>query len=133
MPTSFAGVIYDEFNGDVPASCFLKWIDQYPIKVKVYHAEKQLCTTHSIVISNVHPTKIYAKLPIERRIAFLSRFTFFKVSGESEEACVARTNTATFIQKMKLQRVNHNWKLVPVWSQPRRAGCSNPDAVLFEA
>lgn len=111
----------------------LKWLDQYPTQVKVYHTESELCSTHSIVISNMSPLALYARNDIKARLALWSRFTFYKVSGESEAKCIARTNRATFIQKMKLKRSGLNWKLVPVWQHPRAAGCPNPDAVLFEA
>ncbi len=125
---TFSGVIFDEFKGRFPISDVRAWVDQYTCKVPVYHGGLNLCTSHSAVVSNKSPIEYYPRCADVDRNALFSRFTFYKVTGDGNEA--ERQCRSTYIMKMKYDQEGRC--MVPQWPMPRKAGCEDPDAVLFD-
>ena len=71
-------VIFDDFDGSFVLQDFLKWTDRYPTKIKIYHEERELCSTHSYVTSNQPPWEFYPKAPHVSRAGIMRRFTVFE-------------------------------------------------------
>ncbi len=71
-------VIFDDFDGSFELQDFLRWTDRYPVKVKVYHSERELCSTHSYVTSNRAPWMFYLNAPQGDRAGIMRRFVVFK-------------------------------------------------------
>ncbi len=104
------------------------WVDQWPVKVPIYHGGFNLCATHSVVCSNKPPLEYYTSASDVDRSALFARFSFYKATGDGREA--ERLSTNTFLMKYKYD--SEARILVPVWGMPRSAGCDNADCQLFE-
>ncbi len=88
-------VIYDDFDGSFELQDFLKWTDRYPIKVKVYHSERELCSTISYVTSNQPPWEFYPRAPQVARAGIYRRFRIF----EAKWKVIAGQGYASIMEK----------------------------------
>ena len=71
-------VIFDDFDGSFSLQDFLRWTDRGPTKVKIYHEDRNLCSTHSYATSNQPPWEFYPNAAHVARAGIMRRFTVFE-------------------------------------------------------
>ncbi len=108
-------VIFDDFDGSFALQDFLRWTDRGPTKVKIYHEDRELCSTHSYVTSNRPPWMFYLNAPQGDRAGILRRFTVFKCKWVTKPVAPHPPLVAVMTGYASIMEINSEGTLWDEW------------------